>query len=148
MTPYCREPLWLPRKCASIMVYPAPKQRNPTGVNPLESTELAHRIVDLVADKKAANIVLLDLRNITTMADYFVICTSESNRQTQAIVDDTVEALRAEGVRPISREGTADSGWVLVDYGDVILHVFAPAEREYYRLEQMWKAAPVVVHVQ
>jgi ribosome-associated protein len=130
------------------MVYSARTQRNPTGAKPLESTELAHRIVDLVADKKASDIVLLDLRDITTMADYFIICTSESSRQTQAIVDDTVDVLRAEGRRSIHREGAGDSGWVLVDYGDVILHVFAPVEREYYRLEQMWKAAPVVVHVQ
>ncbi len=119
-----------------------------TGAIPLESTELAHRIVDIAADKKASDIVLLDLRDITTMADYFVICTSESGRQTQAIVDDMVDTLRAEGVRPLHREGTPDSGWVLVDYGHVIVHVFAPPEREYYRLEQMWKAAPVVLRMQ
>ncbi len=82
------------------------------------------------------------------MADYFVIATGESERQIRAIVDDVAEALRAEGIRPYSSEGTSDSGWVLMDFGDVILHVFAPKEREYYRLEQMWRQAPVVLRIQ
>ncbi|MCL5027093.1 MAG: ribosome silencing factor [Chloroflexi bacterium] len=104
--------------------------------------------MDIAADKKAADIVLMDLRGITTMADYFVICSGESTRQIQAIVDDVTENLRAEGVRPLHREGDSDSGWVLLDYGDVVLHVFAPTERDYYRLERMWKAAPVMLRVQ
>lgn len=82
------------------------------------------------------------------MADYFVICSGESSRQIRAIVDGVTESLRAEGVRPLHQEGDVDSGWVLLDFGDVILHVFAPAERDYYRLERMWKAAPVMLRVQ
>jgi ribosome-associated protein len=104
--------------------------------------------VDLAADKKAVDIVLMDLRQITTLADYFVICTGESERQLRAIVDDITETIRNEGERPLHHEGDSGSGWVLLDYGGVVLHVFAPQEREYYRLERLWQSAPTVLRVQ
>src|SRR5439155_1380015 len=80
---------------------------------------LARRIVELAEDKKAADIVLLDLAGLTTLADYFVICSGGSERQIEAIADGIVETLRAEKVRPIGREGVAASHWVLLDYGSV-----------------------------
>jgi ribosome-associated protein len=116
-----------------------------TGPAPLD---LARRIVELAEDKKAADIVLLDLGELTTLADAFVICSGGSERQIAAIADGIAEKLRDEGVKPIGREGTAESHWVLLDYGSVIVHVFTPPERDYYGLEKHWSGARVVVRVQ
>jgi ribosome-associated protein len=110
--------------------------------------DLARRVVELAEDKKAADIVLLDLAHLTTVADCFVICSGGSERQLDAIADGVVEGLRAEGVRPIGREGTSASHWVLLDYGSVILHVFTPPERDYYQLERHWQGAKTILRVQ
>ncbi len=110
--------------------------------------DLARRVVALAEDKKAADIVLLDLGELTTLADYFVICSGGSERQIEAIADAIVEALKAEGTRPIGREGAAASHWVLLDYGSVIVHVFTPPERDYYQLERHWAEAKTVLRVQ
>jgi ribosome-associated protein len=113
-----------------------------------EPLDLARRVVELAEDKKAADIVLLDLTGLTTLADHFVICSGGSERQLDAIADGIVEALRGEGMRPIGREGTAASHWVLLDYGSVIVHVFTPPEREFYQLERHWSEAKTVLRVQ
>jgi len=110
--------------------------------------ELARRIVELAEDKKAADIVLLDLTGLTTVADYFVIASGGSERQLDAIADGIVETLRDEKVRPIGREGLAASHWVLLDYGSVIVHVFTPPEREFYQLERHWGEAKTILRVQ
>jgi ribosome-associated protein len=114
----------------------------------LASLDLARRIVELAEDKKAADILLLDLGELTTLADAFVICSGGSERQIAAIADGIAEKLRDEGIKPIGREGTAESHWVLLDYGSVIVHVFTPPERDYYGLEKHWSAARIVVQVQ
>ena len=103
--------------------------------------DLARRIVELAEDKKAADIVLLDLAGLTTMADYFMICSGGSERQLSAIADGIIGSLRDEKTRPIGREGTAASHWVLVDFGSVIVHIFTPPERDYYGLEKHWSEA-------
>jgi ribosome-associated protein len=110
--------------------------------------DIARRIVELAEDKKAADIVLLDLTGLTTLADAFVICSGGSERQLDAIADGIVEGLRAEKVRPIGREGLAVSHWVLLDYGAVVVHIFTPPEREYYSLEKHWSEARTVLRVQ
>jgi ribosome-associated protein len=110
--------------------------------------DLARRVVELAEDKKAADIVLLDLSGLTTLADYFVICSGGSERQLDAIADGIVEGLRGEGARPIGREGLAASHWVLLDYGSVIVHVFTPPERDFYQLERHWNEAKTVLRVQ
>lgn len=110
--------------------------------------DVARRIVELAEDKKAADIVLLDLSGLTTLADAFVICSGGSERQLDAIADGIVEGMRAEKVRPIGREGTASSHWVLVDFGSVVVHVFTPPERDYYSLEKHWSEAKTVLRVQ
>jgi len=110
--------------------------------------DLARRIVELAEDKKAADIVLLDLAGLTTLADAFVICSGGSERQLAAIADGIVQSLREEGIRPFGREGTAESHWVLVDFGSVIVHVFTPPERDYYQLERHWAGARTVLRVQ
>lgn len=110
--------------------------------------ELARRIVDLAADKKAADIVLLDLSPLTSLADYFVICSGGSERQLDAIADGIVSTLRDEKIRPYGREGTPASHWVLVDFGSVVVHIFTPPEREYYGLEKHWAEAKTILQVQ
>jgi len=114
----------------------------------LSPLEIARRIVDAAEDKKAADIVLLDVTALTSMADYFVVCSGGSERQLGAIADGVSEKLRDEGVRPIGREGGAGSHWTLLDFGSVIVHVFAPPEREYYQMEQLWSKAKTIVRVQ
>jgi nicotinate-nucleotide adenylyltransferase len=108
---------------------------------------LAHRAVELAADKKAFDIVLLDVRGQTTMTDYFVICSGGSERQLGAIADGIVEGLRAEGQRPLSREGAASSHWILVDFGGLIVHVMSVPERDFYQLERLWSKAALLVRI-
>ncbi len=85
---------------------------------------------------------------MTTIADYFVICSGASERQVRAIARSVQEILGQEGIRPLHGEGEGDSNWILLDYGVVIVHVFAPAERDYYRLERLWSSAVTVVRIQ
>jgi ribosome-associated protein len=110
--------------------------------------ELARRIVELAEDKKAAEIVLLDLGGLTTMADFFVICSGGSERQLEAIASGIIANLRDEKVKPIGREGTSASHWILIDFGSVIVHVFTPPERDYYGLEKHWSEARTILRVQ
>ena len=110
--------------------------------------DLARRIVGLAEDKKAADIVLLDLSPLTTLADYFVICSGGSERQLDAIADGIVSALRDDKIRPYGREGTPASHWVLLDFGSVVVHIFTPPERDYYGLEKHWAEAKTILQVQ
>jgi ribosome-associated protein len=114
----------------------------------LEPTELAKKIVDIAADKKAEDVVLLDIRRLTTIADYFVICSGTSERQVAAITQAVLEELDKENVTPLHSEGVGESGWVLLDYGSVIVHIFVPEVRDYYRLERLWSQALTVVRIQ
>ena len=108
---------------------------------------MAHRAVDLAADKKASDIVLLDVRGQTTMTDYFVICSGASDRQLNAIADGVIEGLKEDGDLPLSREGDAGSHWLLVDFGGVIVHVMSKPEREFYQLEKLWSEASLLLHI-
>ena len=108
---------------------------------------LAHRIVEVASDKKAADIVLLDVRSQTTMTDYFVLCSGASDRQLSAIADGIIDAAKESGIPPVSREGDANSHWLLVDFGGVIVHVMSAPEREFYQLEQLWSEASLLLHV-
>ena len=110
--------------------------------------DIARRVVELAEDKKAADIVLLELAPLTTLADYFVICSGGSERQLEAIADGVISSLRDDKIKPIGREGTAASHWVLIDFGSVIVHIFTPPEREYYSLEKHWSEARTVLRVQ
>jgi ribosome-associated protein len=116
-----------------------------TDVAPLDIARMA---VEAAEDKKAADIVLLDVTGLTTIADYFVICSGGSERQLAAIVDSIVERVREVGVRPYAREGAPLSHWLLLDLGSVIVHVLAPPERDFYQLERLWAQAKTVVRVQ
>jgi ribosome-associated protein len=112
----------------------------------IEATTLARRTVELAEDRLASDIVMLNLHNLNAIADYFVICTGESDRQLKAILDAIDEGIGKEFGRSARAEGTPDTGWVLLDFGDVVVHIFSVAMRDYYRLERLWnKATPVVV---
>ncbi len=113
-----------------------------------EALELAHRIVQLAADRKAADIVLLSVAEMTTLTDYFVICSGGSDRQLGAVAEGIVEGTKAGGVLPIGREGAADAHWLLIDYGSVIVHVMAWPERDFYALEKLWSEAPLLLRIQ
>lgn len=91
---------------------------------------------------------MLDLRPVSPIADYFVICSGESEPQIKAITDEIMERLEEVDRVPLGVEGVPASGWVLMDYGDVVIHIFDPLERQYYALEDLWKDAPLVVMIQ
>lgn len=118
--------------------------------NFLDSNTLARQIVDIVEDKQASDIVLLDVHEQTSIADYFVIATVDNERQAKAIEDDLLEKLRMEqNIRPLSIEGVENrgGGWTLVDFGDVIVHLFTEESRNHYQLEDLWNKAQIVVKV-
>jgi len=126
-----------------------PGEYPPATPDSAEALSLARRIVDLASDKLASDIALLDIRGVSLIADYFVIATSGSERQATAILKDLSEGLLEEfGRKPLHTEGKPDSGWVLLDYGDVILHVFSTTQRTFYNLEQLWAAATPIVRLQ
>jgi len=114
----------------------------------LSALEIARKIVDAAENKKAADIILLDVTQLTSMTDYFVICSGGSERQLGAIADGIADELRGEGIRPIGREGGSNSHWTLLDFGMVIVHIFAVPERDYYQLEKHWANAKTVLQVQ
>lgn len=91
---------------------------------------------------------MFDVRSVSLLADYFIICTADTERQVKAIVDDVVEKTEGFGLKPLQIEGTAASGWIVLDYGDIIAHVFLPLQRDYYRLEGLWSDAQLVVRIQ
>jgi ribosome-associated protein len=99
-------------------------------------------------DKKATDVVQLDIREQSVIADYFVICTGSNPRQIQAIANAIEDRLGEIRVWTRGYEGNADTGWMLLDCGDVIVHIFGPMEREFYRLERLWSNSPSVVYVQ
>ena len=111
-------------------------------VTPLELAKVAAYAAD---DKKATDLVLLDLSSKTDVCDYFLICTGANPRQVDAIVDEVREKVSANcGLSPLSCEGREGLSWVLVDYGSVVVHVFKPETRDFYRLEALWGDAPHV----
>ena len=114
----------------------------------LSAIDTARIMVDAASDKKAQDILLLDVRKFSSLADYFVICSASVDRQVRAVAEGVEEALDAKDVPPYKREGKPEDGWVLLDYGDVIMHIFNTAQREFYQLEQLWEQAQIVVRVQ
>jgi ribosome-associated protein len=96
------------------------------------------------ADKQADDIVVLDVGDVISITDLFVLCTGSTQRQVKTIVDAVERALRELGERPVRREGESEGRWVLLDYVAVVVHVFAPEEREFYGLERLWRDAPIV----
>ncbi|MBN1994807.1 MAG: ribosome silencing factor [Anaerolineae bacterium] len=113
----------------------------------LEANELVHAVVDIIAGKKATNVLTLDMRNITLLADYYILCDATSSRQIRAISDELMEKLKWAGARLAVMEGTPESGWMLIDFGSVIVHIFSPEQRAYYQLEELWQDAPIMMRM-
>ena len=114
----------------------------------LDSITLARQIVDIVEDRQASDIVLLDVHELTSIAGYFVIATIDNERQAKAIEDLLLEKLKIQqDIRPLRSEGLGGvgGGWSVLDYGDVIVHLFTAEMRKYYKLEELWSKAPVLV---
>lgn len=105
-------------------------------------------MVEAASEKQAMDIVLLDAREVCSFADYFVLCSGETSRQIKAIYDEVVHKLKEADIIPNHREGKVDSGWLLLDFSNVIVHIFAPLEREYYQLDTLWSQASTVVRIQ
>lgn len=117
----------------------------------LESLALARSLVEAIEDKKGENIVLMDISRQSIMADYFVIATGNSDRQLKALaeaVSDVAEGKAKRRVLLRRADEQADSGWILIDLGDIVVHLFSASQRKYYKLEELWKEGKVLLRVQ
>ncbi|HZW37814.1 MAG TPA: ribosome silencing factor [Ignavibacteriaceae bacterium] len=110
----------------------------------MDSRNLADKISELIFSKKGYDVKLLDLRELTTITDYFIICSADSDTQVKAISDEVDKTLRDEGIKSWHKEGYRSLNWVLLDYVDVVVHVFKKDSREFYNLEKLWGDAPTV----
>lgn len=114
----------------------------------IEAANVARQIAEVASDALASEILVLDIRELTTVADYFVICSADNPRQLRAMAEQIQRQLADEGVRADRREGVPESGWVVLDYGDVIAHLFTTDERAFYRLEEVWADAQRLLVIQ
>ena len=113
--------------------------------NKMDSKTLAIEIAKILDKKKAQDVRVLKVDSLTFLTDYFVIATAANSRQVDAIIDEIEDKLREDaGIKPTHREMSADGSWSLLDYGNIVVHVFMPETREYYRLEALWNDAPVI----
>ncbi len=108
----------------------------------MDTKELVFKITELIFSKKGFDVKILDLNNLTTIADYFVICSADSDTQVKAIADEVDKKLRDQGIKCFHIEGYNTLNWVLMDYFDVVVHVFKKDARNYYNLEKLWGDAP------
>jgi ribosome-associated protein len=115
-----------------------PRSQEASTVEPEDAVLIA---AHAAGEKKATDMVLLDLRTVASFTDFFLICTGASTRQVQAISNAIEETLRKNGKRPLHIEGYSSAEWILLDYGDFIVHVFSPASRRFYDLERLWRDA-------
>ncbi len=125
-----------------MMTDPNSKRQLPAD-RPIIGEALAQAAAELSLTKKATDVRILDLRDVTTMADFFVVCSADSDTQVRAIADAVLEGLKDEDVRPYHKEGYENLQWVLLDYVDVVVHVFHRDARTFYNLEKLWGDAKV-----
>ena len=137
--------LYRPRFAATAGCYTA-RNTHRSGCS-LDPVDIARQIVDLLADRQAEDVLLLDIRNVASFADYFVIATATNSRHMRALAETLYKEIppKTGGKR---HEGDTDSGWILVDYSDVIVHLFSPELRQHYALEELWNEATQVVRMQ
>jgi ribosome-associated protein len=108
------------------------------------SLDFALTAASAASSKQARDVLVLDVSEPLVISDYFVICAGSSDRQVRAIAEEVESACRAQGARPLRREGQREARWILLDFVDFVVHVFLEADREYYDLERLWRDAPVV----
>ena len=119
-----------------------------TETEKLQPSDYARLAVDIASDGLATDIVMLDIGSVSDFADYFVILTGASRRQIRALAEEVEHGLERRGAVLHHREGTHESGWRLLDFGDVIIHLFGPEERDFYGIEQLWTRGTEVVRIQ
>ncbi len=110
----------------------------------MDSKNLAEKITGLIFNKKGYDVKIMDLRNLTTMSDFFVICSADSDTQVKAIADEIDKSLRDEGIRNWHVEGYKALTWILMDYVDVVVHIFKKDYRDFYNLEKLWGDAAII----
>ena len=110
--------------------------------------DITHTIINSLEEKKGEDILLLDIQKISSFTDYFVICTGTSDRMLDALAEAVTEAIRKKHQKKGRVEGSPQEGWTVIDYGDVVVHLFSPDQRDYYRLEELWNQGKVLLHVQ
>ena len=114
-----------------------------------DTLDFTNLIIDVALDKKGSDILLLDVQEQVIFADYFLLCNGESGRQIRALVDGIVKEAKLEAQEiPMSIEGDPQDGWMMIDYGYVVVHIFSPESRDYYNLEELWQDARVVLRLQ
>jgi ribosome-associated protein len=109
----------------------------------IEPADQARRIVELLSDRQAEDVVLLDISQLATFTDFFVIATAQNVRHVGALLDAFDKELAREGIKSLHKEGDPESGWVLLDFGGVVVHIFTPEDRAFYNLEALWGRAGV-----
>lgn len=114
----------------------------------VDASQAARLAVNVASDRQASDIILLNVAAVSGFADYMVIMSVTSARQLSAVALELEEAIEQAGLKIHHREGTGESGWILLDFGDVVLHVFSETQREYYKLERVWETAKQVVRIQ
>lgn len=114
----------------------------------MDPLEVAKTIVDSLENKKGEDILLLDIKEVASFTDYFVICTGSSHRMIHALIKDVEDDLKKKYKLRTKVEGESIDGWMLADFGNVILHIFSPQQREYYSLEELWSEGKIILHLQ
>lgn len=112
----------------------------------MKALEIAYHCADAAEDKKAKDIVILDMRELTSVADYFMICAGLTERQTRAIADEILQRLRKKGIFCTHLDGEREGRWIVIDFVDVLVHIFSQETREFYQLERLWGDAEKILH--
>jgi ribosome-associated protein len=113
-----------------------------------DPVEIAREVAHLASETLATNITVLEISQLSTIADVFVVCSADNPRQLNALREAVIDGLREQDVRPKRVEGLAETGWILLDYGDVIVHLFTEDQRAFYRLEDLWSEAQKLLVIQ
>lgn len=114
----------------------------------LDIASIARSAIELASDKQAQNIVLLDVKDISSFTDYMIMLSGSSSRQVQSLGNDIAKALKKEGLHLHHQEGASDSGWILLDFSDVVVNIFSEEQRNFYQLEEVWRAGKELIRIQ
>tara|TARA_Y100001936_G_scaffold254130_1_gene325406 strand:- start:17372 stop:17758 length:387 start_codon:yes stop_codon:yes gene_type:complete len=114
----------------------------------LDIASIARNTIEFASDKQAQNIVLLDVKEISSITDYMILLNGSSRRQIQSLGNDISENIKLNGLHLLHHEGTSESGWILLDFGDVIVNIFSEEQRNFYQLEEVWKSGRELIRIQ